>query len=358
MIIPETLSVLCSEIGGVNIRKILWWLSVDNYLKSFNLWLSRYVEKECFLQSSLLECGLIFPNYKFLEHWVQSEYAKQFIKKNGIQNEKIYYVGDYLRLDAHKAVESYDANNRCDWVAFNPSKGFEFTKKLIAADRNIEWKPIHGMSPKKVHELLLKSKVYIDFGNHPGQDRLPREAAMAGCCVITGLRGAAANDIDIPILAKYKIKDSDANIPLILQKINYCIYNYDECQNDFTSYRSMICKQREQFSTNLKEALSYTFFYNLQPCCVIVSHIDVLNKHYDYFQKQIQGYKLIGILITGYKGKIIKSENGECPVFELDDCVFLYQEGRINHFFVFTEDDERSLLAMGVPISSITVHSI
>ena len=33
-------------------------------------------------------------------------------------------------------------------------------------------------------------QVYIDFGHHPGQDRLPREAVQCGCVVITGTRGS------------------------------------------------------------------------------------------------------------------------------------------------------------------------
>jgi len=39
-------------------------------------------------------------------------------------------------------------------------------------------------------------QVYIDFGHHPGQDRLPREAVQCGCVVITGKRGSG-NQINI-----------------------------------------------------------------------------------------------------------------------------------------------------------------
>jgi hypothetical protein len=50
--------------------------------------------------------------------------------------------------------------------------------------------------------------LYIDFGHHPGRDRMPREAAMHGCCLITGILGSAGNAIDLPIPKEYKLNSS------------------------------------------------------------------------------------------------------------------------------------------------------
>lgn len=50
-----------------------------------------------------------------------------------------------------------------------------------------------------------ESMIYIDFGEHPGKDRIPREAAMRDLIVITGRDGAAVNDVDVSIPKKYKI---------------------------------------------------------------------------------------------------------------------------------------------------------
>lgn len=46
--------------------------------------------------------------------------------------------------------------------------------------------------------LVLDLEALRGFRQPPGKDRMPREAAMPGCCVITGKRGAAANPFDIP----------------------------------------------------------------------------------------------------------------------------------------------------------------
>ncbi|KAL3809235.1 hypothetical protein ACHAXA_005283 [Cyclostephanos tholiformis] len=50
---------------------------------------------------------------------------------------------------------------------------------------------------------------YIDFGPHPGMDRLPREAALAGCIVITNREGAAAHDEDVPLPQEFKFRTFD-----------------------------------------------------------------------------------------------------------------------------------------------------
>ena len=64
--------------------------------------------------------------------------------------------------------------------------------------------PIQGMSSIEVANLLESAKIYIDFGNHPGKDRLPREAVLSGCCIITNSKGSAKNSVDICISKKYK----------------------------------------------------------------------------------------------------------------------------------------------------------
>ena len=83
-------------------------------------------------------------------------------------------------------------------MLYNPKKGIEFTRQLIEAAPDLNWVPLENMSNEEVRGKLKTSKVYIDFGDHPGKDRFPREAAISGCCVITGKRGSAAYD-DVPI---------------------------------------------------------------------------------------------------------------------------------------------------------------
>ena len=82
------------------------------------------------------------------------------------------------------------------------------------------------MSPIEVQELFKKSKVYIDFGYHPGKDRIPREAAVNDCCIITNREGSAKNNIDIPIFDKYKFSEPIKDQTKIFELISDIFANY------------------------------------------------------------------------------------------------------------------------------------
>ena len=41
------------------------------------------------------------------------------------------------------------------------------------------------MSANQVINIFKRTKIYIDFGYHPGKDKMPREAVLFNNCVIT-----------------------------------------------------------------------------------------------------------------------------------------------------------------------------
>lgn len=136
-------------------------------------------------------------------------------------------------------------------VLYNPKKGYRFTKRIIKRANDLEWVPIKNLTTTQVKELLLQSKVYIDFGNHPGKDRFPREAAMCGCVIITGKRGSAKFCEDVPIDDVFKFKDSRKNINKIVTKIKECLNNYDTKNKKFENYRNYIKGEKEQFKKDI-----------------------------------------------------------------------------------------------------------
>lgn len=235
------------------IQKSIWWMSVDNYVKRdgfvnavkfYGFWKATklVLKREITIFEKKLTNGVT--------HLYQSEYAKKFLLENGITN--IARLSDYLN-DTYLNVSSVDLTDRHNNVLYNPKKGIDFTKKLIATSSNLNWVPIQNMTTEEVRELLLHSKVYIDFGNHPGKDRFPREAAISGCCIITGKRGSAANDIDINIPKKYKFDDTEENIASIIEKIKFCLNNYRDASKDYEEYRRSILSEKAEFISDVKK---------------------------------------------------------------------------------------------------------
>lgn len=255
LIIPETLCGFVPQ--SLKIQRVLWWLSVDNWWKLTKEFLQYYEQQAKAFDAEPL------PNVWALSdagltHWVQSEYAQRFLRVNGVPAEKILPVGDYLDETFLRRNETITKENRQDVVAFNPRKGMEFTRKLMDYAPDIAWRPVQDMTPEQVEEFLHTAKVYVDFGNHPGKDRIPREAVMAGGCLITGRRGAAANEVDIPIDEDLKFEDTEENIPNIIAKIRGLLANYEQEVERYAAYRQKIKQEPELFCQQVRVAMGLT----------------------------------------------------------------------------------------------------
>lgn len=178
-------------------------------------------------------------------HLVQSHYAYDYLSKNKIQNKKISYLSDYI----NDSFFENDQNNlqKENIVLYNPQKGEKFTQKIISANKNTNFSfvPIQNMS-------RIKVKVHIDFGNHPKMDRIPREATMCDCCIITGKNGSAKFNEDLPIPDKYKFDEKKNKIPSILAAITLFISNYELEKKKFESYKNFIMKQKNNFKIEVK----------------------------------------------------------------------------------------------------------
>ena len=105
------------------------------------------------------------------------------------------------------------------------------------------------MEESQIIGLLKTSKIYIDFGHHPGRDRIPRESAILGNCVITNSKGAAGFYNDIPVSKQYKT----SNVEEIGTAIRNCFENFESVINEYSIYRSSIRNQKEQLHNLVKQ---------------------------------------------------------------------------------------------------------
>lgn len=275
----ENLIIAPEVISGINIlqhfhkmRKIIWWLSVDNFYLSKildskrNFFLARVINKasQIIFKKKIFdidEIALRKTKYlNFLDshqvkqadfHLTQSYYAMKHLENNDIPRDKILYLSDYLNNDFLK-IET-DLSKKENIVVYNPKKGLAFTKKIIKYAPDVKFVPIINMYRRQVIEILQKAKVYIDFGNHPGNDRLPRETAILGCCVITGERGSAIYYEDVSIPEEYKFEDKEENIPKIISRIKDCFENFGERYKDFEHYRQIIKEEPKKFISDLRK---------------------------------------------------------------------------------------------------------
>lgn len=226
LVFPEILANSVADSRYRKYKKVIFWESVDNYFRF-------YPPKEYFR----------FTEIQDVIHLSQSYYATSFLLDLGLDP---FYIGDYLDDDFFD--QSEEEYVRMSGVLYNPKKGVEFTRKLIEyMNGAASFVPIENMSRDEVIRLMRKSKLYIDFGDHPGKDRLPREAAMCGCCIITGRNGAAGDGLDVPIGDLNKFTRWEQSLPQIMSRIMEILDDYDNQSKAFDGYRKSISLEKKQF---------------------------------------------------------------------------------------------------------------
>lgn len=237
------------------IKKYIWWLSVDNYLLHNSFADRRRLAGagsalKARLTGKLQDKTALVKTAQL--HLCQSRYAAEYVEGIGVAKTQITYLSDYVNDVYLKNCENQKQMVKEDVILYNPKKGAAFTKKLMEAAPKLRWIPLINMSTEEVQHRMQTGKVYIDFGNHPGKDRFPREAAISGCIVITGMRGSAKYHDDVPIPQKYKFDETTVHVDEITARIKECLTNYEVCNRDFEGYRAYIAGEKAQFAADVR----------------------------------------------------------------------------------------------------------
>lgn len=252
VIFPETWRSLTFKFK--NLKKVIWWLSVDNffsahqkfkYLKKVIRWLS--VDNFFLAHQNGSDNKKVFKfdiSNSDIMNLFQSHYAEHFLIQNNAFN--LIPLFDYINIDQVIKKEKEDI------ICYNPKKGFQVTKQIIDVLKD-EYKfiALENMTTSELSETLSKSKIYIDFGNHPGKDRMPREAALLDNIIITSKRGAAFFQADTPIPESFKFYDYE--IKEICEKIKMSMVSYKDTIGEFQEYKNIISNQKNEFNNQANE---------------------------------------------------------------------------------------------------------
>ena len=272
IIVPETNTGILKKYK--NIRPVIWWLSVDFYYNDVWTVAKRAVANhhlnEIFTPLAAVYIFLKHPNHflgskkvaanemKNVYHLYNCEYARQFLLKNGVSEDKMRYLCGPLENAFFKLDYDEIKNFKKDYIVYNPAKmNVVFLEKIQQRlrDQNYDFKfiPIVNMNRNQVFETLRGAKLYVDFGFFPGPERMPREAAALYCNIITSNKGSAANDIDVTIPRENKFSLSDKNIPEICNRMVEMIKHYDDYVGQVDRYRKKVWEQIDKFDENVRD---------------------------------------------------------------------------------------------------------
>lgn len=248
-----------------NSQLLLWWLSVDNFFICSSFYLSlidqfKFNKRQFLIGLYMrLKRNRAFVNALSDQYSIrdlsrlnalnvyQSEYAQNFLINNKFKCT--FSLGDYINTDFSDSIETKSRNNI---ILYNPKKGLAFTKKIIASMPGRTFVAIENLSRKEIVDLMASAKLYLDFGYHPGKDRLPREAALMGCCIITGMRGSARFYEDVAINNQYKFDEKRNGLQSIISRIEDVMENYEDNIVNFEFYRNRIRNEKQVFESEVE----------------------------------------------------------------------------------------------------------
>jgi hypothetical protein len=248
VVFPEILPIEALKIK--NADAAIWWLSVDNFLVSKQI--NSFIDKMHFYQKALRGQrpwgGL--NALKNLTHYSQSRYASEFLQTAGIKFAELFEPINNRFLTNNSDL--LNAQTKRSEILYNPIKRFDITSSLIKSFPDIIFTPLNGFTRDELSRKLATSKAYIDFGHHPGRDRLPREAAMHGCCIVTGQLGAAKNAVDISIPSQYKLDHTSRSFVQEFKILISDLFENTQKHIDlFQDYRSQILGEPIVFKQTL-----------------------------------------------------------------------------------------------------------
>jgi len=251
------------------IRKGIWFLSLDYYLRSLPFYRTKFVLKKWnipkFLYPIVFFAVLIGTNATFMSFDFKKDRIKYFLYNVEYAHQYIeekcqyYHISQYLCgpiNDIYFSPNDINTYSKEKLVAYNPKKANSFTEKIISAvisrTTDIKFVAIQNLDQCGVKDILKRASVYMDFGYFPGPERIPREAAIMRCNIITSNLGSAANREDVPISSKYKFALEDDYIEDIVMIITDMVYNYENYITEFEQYRGKVIKQKAEFDMNVK----------------------------------------------------------------------------------------------------------
>ena len=274
LILPEQFYYLKYALRYKKINKVIWWLSVDNFFGfKFREDHSKFLRSlikipynfiSLFNRLTKFYFGILTYHdylkyiYNFTKyhkqkevdqaylHLMQSQYAFDYFKDKFKNIKKLYdYQSDMVLKKCKEKVKK--KNEIC--YSHKSNKFIDEIKKVL----KFKFIALKNMSANQVINIFKKTKIYLDFGYHPGKDKMPREAVLFNNCVITNLKGSAKNTHDIPIPKKFKFNENNENIKKISKLIELIFKNYKKEIKLYKRYQKKTLLEKQNFKKQLFE---------------------------------------------------------------------------------------------------------
>jgi hypothetical protein len=249
IIIPESMTNLIAKYPLA--EKKIWWLSFDFYEVLMN-----YRERKKSFISALFSSKK-YKEYRFepnptVTHWYQSQRTKEFLETKKLDNP-ISYLCDYPTELFFEELPNWNDFKKENTITYNPKKGLDMITSFKNQLPQYNWIALEKMTREQMRTVLRKAKLHVDFGYFPGRDKIPREALVSGCCLLTGRGGTAGFKEDLGIPEKYKLDLEDQKPEKIKAQVIQIMDNYNEVVKEFIPFREFVMGEKDRMIEDVKK---------------------------------------------------------------------------------------------------------
>jgi hypothetical protein len=185
------------------------------------------------------------PEHRNLLHAAQSLAAYCQLRESFHCDPVLLY--DYCHQEFFDQVDASTTSAEGWDVVYQPRS--EPHASLVLEGMGLKTRVLKGLTRAEVIRTLKSSKCYLDLGNHPGRDRLPREAVACGSVLVVGMAGTASYFADVPCLPDLRVPRGD------IDRIRREILRVIEAPEAFRSrqrfFAEEIRRQRDDFDRQL-----------------------------------------------------------------------------------------------------------
>lgn len=235
-VVAESDPGLASYLISLGCKNVyLWWLSVDNFpLSSLHTLENRNTIRLC-------------------HNLCQSHYALDLVKKLGAG--RVSMLSDFIEFETPDSPAPFVS--RSFDIAYLPAKSQGAEALVQKLGENFNLVALRGMSRSQIEETLRSTKVFIDFGHHPGKDRVPREAALCGCIPLVRKTGAASYYADVPLPDELLVETSEFFEPeQIGSTVSAVLEDHSKFDEMLSNYKNTIINEKRIFEDELRELIA------------------------------------------------------------------------------------------------------
>lgn len=228
-----------------------WWLSIDNAPVFSADWQFRDPWRPVTRQTPPTESPLLdLALARRVHHLTQSHYAWSYLfTRLGTCGSML---SDHTDPAPYDALELPPPGDRGRTVAYNPVKADLVTEVLAGLLPDVTFVPLAGMTRPELAASLAHSAIYLDLGFHPGKDRMPREAALAGATVVVARRGAGAYHADTPLPAEHRLLPTEDMVERAADVVRAILADPDTHLALQKDYREQVRTEKDRFDEQVR----------------------------------------------------------------------------------------------------------